>query len=86
MTCQSMMDVDGNLTATGRALTNGLDAENSECNVDTSYVDLGEGLMVLENEVGAYFDICTKEYLGHVTPRPGVSKDKEFDIQSVEAN
>jgi hypothetical protein len=83
---QSMMDADGNLSATGRALTRGLDADASECNLESSYVDLGEGRMVLENEVGAYFDICSKDYLGHVNPRPGVGNDFEFDIQSVEAN
>jgi hypothetical protein len=86
MSSQSMMDAEGNLSATGRALTRGLDADASECNLESSYVDLGEGRMVLENDVGAYFDICSKDYLGHVTPRDGVKADKEFDIQSVEAD
>jgi hypothetical protein len=83
---QSMMDADGNLTATGRALTNGLDAGKSECNLDTWYVDLGEGRMVLRNDAGGYFDICSKEYLGHVEPREGAGNDYQFDIQSVKAN
>jgi hypothetical protein len=80
ISAQAMMDGEGNLTATGRALTNGLDAEKSECNVDTWYVDLGEGRMVLRNDAGGYFDICSKDYLGHVEPREGDNQDYQFDI------
>lgn len=80
ISAMSMLDQEGNLTATGRALTNGLDAEKSECNADTWYVDLGEGREVLRNDAGGYFDICSKDYLGHVEPREGAKNDFLFDI------
>jgi hypothetical protein len=87
----SMMDKEGDLTPIGRALTSDLDNKMADCDRDSIVVDLGNGKKVLDI-YGAYFDICTKVYLGHADAAatkaedPTRKRDKQFDINDVKKN
>ena len=91
MVAPSLMDKEGNLSPIGRALTSGLDAEMADCDRNSNVVDLGNGKKVLDMD-GAYFDICTKEYLSHADAAaakvedPTRKRDKQFDINDVKKN
>jgi hypothetical protein len=84
-----LVDKEANLTALGRALTSGLDPEVADCDAaaDERIVDFGNGQKVLQYN-GGYYDICSKEYLGHIDAvkgregmaRSGAKKIDQFDF------
>lgn len=73
------MDKDGNPTAIGRALLNGLDPELADCRAESSEVTLSNGATVYVALDGGYYDKCTFEYLGHETVER--RKDKQFELE-----